>query len=331
MTLSKLVSAFFDYLRVPPAVQAIQSNNEIRDEIEFHLRSSVIDKMESGLDQQQSQKLALERFGDVNEVLHRCSNTLNARPMFFHRLHLCTTLGLVVVVGLLSYYMMNRSAETPPTTDGRLSVTATGYSTAATFGDIQGSVVDDRGQAVDSANVLAVVKTWPPNGFRQQSYMTTTRPDGSFAFDNVYAPGHEYEVQVAVIAEGHLLTSEYIKMTTGHLEKLCFSLQETQPFNLRFESGDGQPIEGVSAFPSARIDGDGNQHSVYFSSADPIVRKSDLAGKLSMPHFLPGDRATIYVRFPDSDWQTRELIIPERDGVVVVTPVSVTESTRIKL
>jgi hypothetical protein len=128
-------------------------------------------------------------------------------------------------------------------------------------------------------------------------------------------------VQIAVIADGHPLQSKYIPLTSGELAAVQFQLQQSLPFALRFETQEGQPLAGVQAFPFERTDRQGNEHCVYFCSADPIVRQSGTTGDVPMPNFLPGEAVSVYVRFPDRDWETRELIVPaDGENVIVLKP-----------
>ena len=189
-------------------------------------------------------------------------------------------------------------------------------------GDIRGLVTDERGVALDAAQVLAVVKTWPPGGFEQKSFVATTRRNGRFELENVYPTDREYEIQIAVIADGRLMNSRYISDGSGPLEPQRFQLDSSAPFAVRFESEGGHPIPGVSVFPFERVDRGGQLHCVYFCSAEPITRKSDASGDVAVPHFAPGERATLYVQFPNSEWQTREFVVPSEDGVVVLRPQS---------
>lgn len=318
--LRDFMTALVSYLRTPPIVQAAQAKRDLREELEFHLTSSVQDQIATGNGAEQSHQEALRRFGDVATVVRDCCEVATSRGLFWHRAHQFTTLTLIFVVGLMVYRtrtMPNAGASLldPPST-----MTAAGYSLAETSGRIQGSVIDEDGQPVNAAHILAVVKTWPPNGYRQQSYMATSQADGTFEFRNVYPPGRDYEIQIAAIAEGRLLQSEYISMTTGVLDPVRFKLDASTPLALRFESDNGQPIPGVSVFPFQRVDRGGKRHTVYFDSADPIVRQSSATGNVSLPHFLPGEQATVFVRFPNCEWQTRELVVPSGNQAVVLKP-----------
>lgn len=300
------------YLKTPPVVYQSQQLDELREELEFHLSSSAQDALEAGQSADEAKQTARDRFGDFESVTRECGEMSVSRHLFWHRVHLGLSLVLMCAVG----YLLVRFGS-----DVHNSIASNGTSDNSQLGDLTGTVVDDRGEPIGAANVLAVVKTWPANGYRQQAYTTVTREDGSFALEGVYPPQEKYAVQIAVIADGHPLQSNYIPMTTGTLSAMKFQLPQSVRFELRFESQDGRPLAGVQAFPFERTDRDGNEHCVYFCSADPIVRRSGATGNVPMPNFLPGERVSVYVRFPDRDWETRELIVPTgEERVIVLNP-----------
>lgn len=305
------------YLRLPLIAHADRELHDLREEIEFHLSSSATDHHSEGMDPRQSQQTALEQFGDVKAVVEDCCDVSLSRHLFWHRLHQLLTLGLVVAVAWLIWIYFPSENQPPPTST---QLAASGYLESETTGDIKGTVVAEDGQPLSDTHILAVVKTWPPHGFRQNSFTAVTRPDGTFLIENVYPPGQEYEVQIAAIADAHLLKSAYISMRTGTLEPLHFQLTKSAAMVLHFESNAGTPLAGVSAFPFERTDQSGQEHCIYFCSAQPVVRQSNQEGNLSMPHFLPGEQVTVYIQFPGDEWQTRELTVPTDNQAVILTP-----------
>ncbi len=305
------------YLRLPLIAHADRELHDLREEIEFHLSSSATDHHSEGMDPRQSQQTALEQFGDVKAVVEDCCDVSLSRHLFWHRLHQLLTLGLVVAMAWLIWIYFP-SENQPPSISTQLA--ASGYLESETTGDIKGTVVAEDGQPLSDTHILAVVKTWPPHGFRQNSFTAVTRPDGTFLIENVYPPGQEYEVQIAAIADAHLLKSAYISMRTGTLEPLHFQLTKSAAMVLHFESNAGTPLAGVSAFPFERTDQSGQEHCIYFCSAQPVVRQSNQEGNLSMPHFLPGEQVTVYIQFPGDEWQTRELTVPTDNQAVILTP-----------
>ena len=291
------------YVRTPSGVPD-ELSRSIRDEIEFHLAESARRQMERGHSAEKACQAAVQQFGDVETAVRGCAETAATGHARLHRVHLTITAFSLVAVGALGAWIwMNPPGETAPGD-----------------GDISGQVVDEQAQPVANAHVLAVVKTWPNESYRQLAYVAITRADGTFEIDDVYPTDEKYAVQIAVVAEGKRLESSYVKLREGPLEPVSFQVTSTPPLTVRFETVDGQPLEGVDVFPSERVDAGGARHRVYFCSGGPVVQRSDAAGRVSLPYFSPGDAASLYVRSPGGEWDTRQLDIP-RDGEEVVLRV----------
>ena len=318
MNFEYLPRALKHYLR-SPWTAAASSNDEVKQELEFHLMSSANDLHNSGLNIEDAQSEAYEKFGDLKKVLRDCGEVGSSGQRLWQRAHLLITTGLVICVAVLFARQLQPNL-TPA--EQKLSM-ATGFSFEETHGDVFGDVSDPAGEAISNANVIVVVKTWPEGGYRQQSYMATTDSSGSFCIEDVYPPDHNYEVQVSVVAEGRLLTSRYVDMASGVLDRFAFELQPTNLFEIRFEDENGQPLEHVAAFPSSRTDQDGNRHQVYVMGSAPIVLRSNEQGTIPITQFTQGEQVAIAVRFPDEeDWQIRKLVVPKDKQVVVMTPTA---------
>lgn len=319
MNLKFLLATLLQYLRTPWTAAAGRCDNELKQELEFHLMSSASDLHESGMSIEESQSEAIEKFGDLKKVLRDCGDVTSSGQLVWQRAHLVITTGLVICVAAL----FAKQLQPIPRPDvGRLSM-ATGFSLEETHGDVLGEVSSSVGEAISNANVIVVVKTWPEGGYRQQSYMTTTDSDGSFCIEDVYPPDHNYEVQVSVVAEGRLLNSRYADMRSGILEPFDFKLETTNPFEIRFQSETGEPLEHVAVFPSSRTDQDGNRHQVYLMGAAPIARRSNKLGTIPITEFSRGEQVAIAIQFPGEDeWQIREFTVPEDNQVVVMTPTA---------
>ena len=294
-----------DYVTSPRGVPDRVSES-IRDEISFHLSETAARQVEQGIPVDEACRSAMTRFGDVDGVVRECAADSLATHSRWHRRHLALTVVLVIgaaILGAWSYRVLNA----PPWIGD---------------GDLVGQVVDELGKPVAGAHVLAVVKTWPQQAFRQLAYTAITGDDGMYRIDNVYPLDEKYAVQIAVIADERLLKSNYIDLRDGQLDPLNFKLQSTTPLAVRFESSDGRPMMGVHVFPCSRTDVNGQEHLVYFCSAGPIVEESDAEGRVTLPYFSPGDRAALYVRPPDGDWSTHETSIDASGEVVVRLPNS---------
>ncbi len=294
-----------DYVTSPRGVPDRVSES-IRDEISFHLTETATRQVEQGVPVAEARRSAVARFGDLDGVVRECASDAVEVHSRWHRRHLALTAVLVIGAGTLGAWSY-RALNAPPWIGD---------------GDLVGQVIDELGKPVAGAHVLAVVKTWPQQAYRQLAYTAITGDDGMYRIDNVYPLDEKYAVQIAVIADERLLKSNYIDLRDGELDPVDFKLQSTTPLAVRFESSAGQPMVGVHVFPWSRTDANGEKHSVYFCSAGPIVEESDAEGRVTLPYFSPGDRAALYVRPPDGDWSMHETSIDETGEVVVRLPNS---------
>lgn len=308
--------ALLQYLRCAPGIVPTELDASIKEEIDFHLNESIDEYVQDGMAVAPARRAALNRFGDVSQVVKECRSASSVDQAICHRLHMLVTVGLVIAVVALvvarrpqTDTLSTTNAAAPPVSDDAANSVA---------GDIHGRVVDEDSQPIGQANVLAVVKTWPQNGYRQQAYTATTNEDGEFTIDNVYPLGEEYHIQIATVADKRLLRSTYIRSEGEQLEPVVFHLPATEAFALRIEGVDGESVVGAEVFPHRRIDDSGEDHLVYFDSADPIIRRSNHDGVVELPYFVAGDRATIYLRLPDREWHTREVVVPPNGNVVLL-------------
>lgn len=303
--MARWINELRDYIRSPRGLPD-QVSDSIRDEISFHLTESMARQTESGIPAHEARLNAVDRFGDVDGVIRECAADSVETHSRWHRRHLAfTALLLVGAAGLGAWAY--RAMNAPPWIGD---------------GDLVGQVVDELGKPIAGAHVLAVVKTWPRQAFRQLAYTAITGDDGMYRIDDVYPLDEKYEVQIAVIADERLLQSNYFDLREGELEPVDFKLRSTTPLAVRFESSDGRPLVGVHVFPMSRTEPSGEEHLVYFCSAEPIIEESDAEGRVTLPYFSPGDRAALYVRPPHGDWSTHEASIDDSGEVVVRLPDS---------
>jgi len=313
-----VVQAIRDYLTVPIHRQLDLAHDEAQEEIKFHLASRIEDYHRQGLSLEESKTAALEQFGDVDRVVQECCRENSGRQVLMHRSHLSLTAILLLTTSVLFWHVFH--AENSKTSSQQAASPDAALASLNYNGDVGGLVVDGLGKPLARANVMVAVKWWPENGFRQQCYMRTTNECGKFSIEDVYPADARHEVQIAAIADGHLLTSQYIDDQDHPLNSLSIELPSASAeLAVEFRSSNGQPISGVAAFPHQRFEATGVGHTVYFQSADRIIRRSDDSGCMKFTNFSPGDRAIVFVRFPNHDWQPREIVVPDDESTVVVT------------
>lgn len=273
--------------------------------------------MASGMSEQDARRKAFERFGNASRYAAQCHLATVRGLATWHRLHLAMTIGLVAAVGWLWYRSTGPSsgslmelAELPPGIASMLDNDWTG--------DVRGRLVDERGKPIASAHVLVVVKTWPDQSYFQRAYTAASGPDGRFVIENVHPTDERYEVQIAAVADNRVLKSSYHQLTSGSLQPLEIELPASSGFGLKVESEQGGVLSGVEVLPHGRVEADGDEHIVYFDSAQPIIRITNAAGRVELPYFRTGDTATVMLRVPNGEWESREVIVPAngRDATV---------------
>ena len=289
-----------DYIGSPRGVPDRVSES-IRDEIAFHLSESVVRRIEQGLPADQAYDASLRQFGPIDGVVRECAGDAADVHSRWHRRHLVFTTLLLLGAAMLGAWTYR-------------AVTSAPWIGA---GDLTGRIVDEAGQPIAGAHVLAVVKTWPRQAFRQLAYTAVTDANGQYEINDVYPLDEKYAVQLAVVAERRLLQSAYVDLQLGELAPMDFQLRATAPVVVRFTTPSGQPLAGVEVFPSDRVDASGERHSVYFCSAAPIIERSNEAGRVSLPYFSHGDRVAFYIREPFGEWRTEELTIDATKEIVV--------------
>lgn len=301
--IGRWIQELCDYIGSPRGVPDRVSES-IRDEIAFHLSESVVRRIEQGLPADQAYDASLRQFGPIDGVVRECAGDAADVHSRWHRRHLVVTTVLLVGVVAGSVWAV-RTLNAPPWIGE---------------GDVSGRVVDDAGGPIAGAHVLAVVKTWPKQAFRQLAYTAVTDADGRYRIDDVYPLDEKYAVQLAVVADQRLLQSAYVDLQTGPLTPIDFKLRATSPMVVRFESTSGQPMAGVEVFPSERIDASGDRHTIYFCSGAPIIARSNESGRVSLPYFSPGDRVAFYIREPFGEWRTEELTVDSINDIVLRVP-----------
>jgi hypothetical protein len=312
-----MVSSLYRYVRTPAARSAEEFGNEIEEEISFHLAQRAGEYAASGMSEQEARRKALERFGNASRYAAECHLASVKGLATWHRLHLAVTVGLVAAVGWLWFRSTGPHAGSlaglaslPPGIASMLDNDWTG--------DVQGRLVDERGQPIASAHVLVVVKTWPDQSYFQRAYTAISGLDGRFVIENVHPMNERYAVQIAAVADNRVLKSSYHQLAGGPLKPLEFELPPSSSFGLKVEDDEGAVFSGVEVLPHGRVEADGDEHIVYFDSAQPIIRVTNADGRVELPYFRPGDTATVMLRVPNGEWESREVVVPAngRDATV---------------
>ncbi len=142
--------------------------------------------------------------------------------------------------------------------------------------------------------------------------------DGRFRIDDVYPSNDRFAVQATAVADHRELKSTYQQQDGGELAALEFDLPRSPDFDLQVEAEAGDALAGIEILPHGRVEATGAEHVVYFDSARPIVRRTDRNGRVQLPYYQPGDRATVLLRGPNGEWESRDLVVPPAGQVATI-------------
>jgi hypothetical protein len=307
-------------------------DDEIRAELAFHLEELEVEFGRQGHAAEEAKALARERFGDMDRYATLCRHIKLRDRMLTQRLLVAVSAFLLVLTGLLGWQVVSLARGQRDSakmlaqmreemealkvgTDGspRNEVPATV--------PIVGRVVGADMRPLEGARVLAVIKTWPNGQYRQIATTAVTIKFGWFKLPIEIPRQGMRAVHIAVIAEGNAFESQYLTLQPDEefdFEKLEFRLEPTPDIEARLVDSEGAPVAGATLFPSARIDGSGRDHAIYFAASDPIHRQSDAEGSVPLVGLATGDSAKVYLRLPDEDWREIDVDVKPDNGVVTI-------------
>ncbi|WP_010587262.1 carboxypeptidase-like regulatory domain-containing protein [Schlesneria paludicola] len=322
----KLISNLFDYLRTPAARSAQEFGDAIEDEIAFHLAERTDENVARGMSPEQARREAMASFGDASKIAAQCHREAVHSLALWHRVHLGMTACLAVSVAALWFGASKRALRVPTL---ELAQLPPGIATMLAHdwtGDLTGRIVDEEGRPIPNAQVLAVVKTWPDQSYFQRAFVTATNAGGQFSIENVHPIDELYECQLAVIAEKRLLKSAYYGNQHGTFTPVTLQLPPASSLTLRVESDRGETLAGVDVLPHRRVEPGGEQHQVYFDSAQSIISQTDREGCATLPYFSSGDIATVLLRGKTGEWQTHDVTVPAAGETITIRMMSVPAS-----
>jgi uncharacterized GH25 family protein len=293
---------------------------EIDEELFFHLRSRIEDNLAGGMSADEAWEDARRRLGSYRQNVEQCQQVAIRRNSLM-------TLSTVVVALVLaggSWLMADWRARS---LIAQQPVAAIALSAAATADDLKGIVTDDQGQAVADAHILLILKTWPNNQYHQEAFDTKTDAKGEFKFEELLPRQGQFAVQAAVVHDGFALASAYHLFKAGKrdlkvLKPLKFKVEKAVALSFVLKDASGKPIADAKVAPASRKNARGEEHSVYFQSAEPVMVKTDAEGKVSLSCFGRGDDAGLFVVLPDGNTTEASTKIPASGDVVelVVKP-----------
>ncbi len=101
------------YARLPDPRPLDQIDEEIRDELEFHIHMRTLDGVRAGLAPDEARQEAMSRFGDLARIERDCRRILAGDRIMLQRFQAVLTLLLVAAVAFLAvrFYQYQRASE----------------------------------------------------------------------------------------------------------------------------------------------------------------------------------------------------------------------------
>jgi hypothetical protein len=299
--------------------RAIESiNTEIDDELDFHIACRVDELVDSGMSKEEAQSKADSEFGARDAIAQQCRKINYGNRITVGRFAIFGFLAALLAIGWLGWELvaqknansllnqklaeMNLASVSPWLGAGMAAAKQEGPT------DVHGAVTDAEGTPIAGAKVLLIVKSWPGGRFAMQPLQTHTEDDGSFSFASAFAKGARSEFLVTVLADGWLMTSDYVAGHDGSkLDAFSFKLEPATEVSIYV----GERYAGWSVFPNTRAaNSDGKEHYVYPVSGSAFDDKVEDDGSVAMNHFAPGDE----LRFIVTDGEEFEEVDVELPG-----------------
>ncbi|HEY3968431.1 MAG TPA: carboxypeptidase-like regulatory domain-containing protein [Planctomycetaceae bacterium] len=310
-----------------------EQNGDVNDELMFHFRELVNEKLAEGLSFDAAWDWAEQQFGPMRRYEDEC-RTAQVVASNKRRYFVGAVLVMIVAWAAWSLEEHSRSASRDDVRLLRDEVDALRQKQAArnaeanTNGpvlripggfDLTGAVFDNDGRPLPQATVLIIRKTWPGGGYRQEAFTATTNDEGRFAFPEFVPADDQYGIQVAALKEGFAFQSAYQLKDRKPIEKpepIALRLQRASSVTLVVQDATGEPIANARVIPSARKSRDGAGHLVYFHGSEPVQCTTDAAGRVNLNCFMPGDQAEIFLQLPGDKWNSREFEVSNDNQVV---------------
>ena len=332
---------FYIWRRDAPGPEAGRGEDEIDDELMFHLRSLVEDHLARGLPADTAWQEAQRRFGSLRRYANACRRGVAASLLArVATAAVLFTLGVVCGWLLLGFSSRHPSVRTAGDLQNRQIDEANAVAKALDFleewqrnqspaalrravgaHDLTGRVVDAHGKPIAGARVLVILKTWPGGQYRQDDFFATSDGDGSFSLPRLVPRQGQHAVQVAVFKPGYTLASTYQLKEAGEqpaVDPIRFQLAEASPITLVVNDRRGQPVAGACVAPAGRTSPDGVEHLVYFQASRPVQAAVDREGRVGLECFQRGDEAQIFVRVPGKEWEQHAVHIPSEGNTVEI-------------
>jgi hypothetical protein len=318
------------------------ADGDVNDELMFHFRALLNEKLAAGLTFDAAWEEAERQFGPMRRYENEChalqlEKRLNGR--------MAGGLAMVLLLPLVGWFAFEVPAgrlnnevhllrqdlqalrQEQNQRLARFRVDGDGGDPAEAV-DLTGVVHGEDNRPLADATVLVILKTWPGGVYQQEAFTAKTGKEGGFKLPGLIPAANRYAILVAALKEGFAFKSVYQLKETKPIEKpdaITLRLERASQVTLVVRDGSGRPIPNAHVTPSARNSLLGESHLIYFQGSEPAHRMTDAEGRVSLDCFLTGDRAEVYLRLPGDDWGSREFDVADDNSVIEVAAATANE------
>jgi hypothetical protein len=317
-------------------------SGEVNDELMFHFRALVNEKLAAGLTFESAWEEAERQFGPMRRYENECHAMQLEKRLTWRMASALGVLLLVALAGALVFEIPGgrlrdevrlvrqdlqalrqeqeqRLAQIGVARNDRHRAMGT---------DLTGVVLGEDDQPLADATVLVILKTWPAGFYQQEAFTATTGKEGEFNLPGLIPTACRYAIQVAALKEGFAFKSVYQLKEGKSIETydpITLRLERASHVTLVVRDGNGRPVPNAHVIPSSRDSRLGENHLIYFQGSEPAHRTTDAEGRVSLNCFLTGDRAEVYLRLPGDGWDSREFDVADDNSVIEMAAAEVNE------
>jgi hypothetical protein len=316
--------------------RSASSAGVVHEELMFHFRELVHEKLAAGATFDTAWNQAEQQFGSVSRYENECQSILVERRVTWRIVGALVVL-LLIAFGLLSTQSVQLRSDLRQfredlaalrTAQSRLLNKSDPWvheQKQPSHNDLIGVVCDMKKRPLPEADVLVILKTWPYGDYRQEDFATTTDSDGRFVLPKLVPSSGRYAVQVAAVKDGYALHSFYYLRETAfeHVQPVSLQLEPASQLTLLVRDHHGEPVSNVKVVPMAREPRTGDRHQIYFQGSEPVRRSTDAEGRVSFGCFVTGDTVEVAVQMPGGDWNVHSFDVFDDDFVVDLASTSV--------
>ena len=276
-------------------------NNDIDDELEFHIQCRTDDLVADGLTLKEATEQANAAFGSTDAIRKECQRINYGGQKLLAFALLAGLVLSVLAIGWLSWQLAllkDQHADMARRLDAASAAAAVPVTPAVVQDellDLTGTVSGPNGPVQD-ATVTLIFKSWPNGQFNQKKLATSTDENGKFVFKELYSKDMQTAYLVSIVKEGFTLESKYwVNDKRRKIKPVKMRVKKAVAKTLTIYDKEGNAVPDTDVFVLSRnTNADGTKGDfIYNQSRDDVMQQTDEDGKVTMAYFEAGDEAKI--------------------------------------